>query len=312
MDRREIPVVIAFDKNILVQAKVCLQSLLKSSVSGEFYHIICMHKSIAKDDLKQFSRLVSTGENCSIEYIDMSDHFKDAYTAGAGPDSVVTYYRFLIPRLLNRYERIIYVDVDYIFRSGLGDLYYNEDLEGYYLAGVRDLGIINLYRDYLQKMGINPNKYINAGFLLMNLKLINQDKLVEVWLKEAADKNVKRIFMDQDILNLTCHGKIKFLRAKYNFISMEEKNLFDPDEYEEAVKKGNIHYAGKKPWLCWRGIIWWKYYFKLPFNQRNICFFMQSLCYITYHSLFVGVKFPKPGFIKKKNETQKCSASQNN
>ena len=226
MDRREIPVVIAFDKNILVQAKVCLQSLLKSSVSSEFYHIICMHKSVAKDDLKQFSHLVSTGENCSIEYIDMSDHFKDAYTAGAGPDSVVTYYRFLIPRLLNRYERIIYVDVDYIFRSGLGDLYYNEDLEGYYLAGVRDLGIINLYRDYLQKMGINPNKYINAGFLLMNLKLINQDKLVEVWLKEAADENAKRIFMDQDILNLTCHGKIKFLRAKYNFISMEEKNLF--------------------------------------------------------------------------------------
>lgn len=209
--------------------------------------------------------------------------FQNAYTLGAGPDSVVTYYRFLIPRLLSKYDRVIYVDIDYVFRSGLGDLYFHENMEGYYLAGVRDLGISRLYKDYMLNMGINPDKYINAGFLLMNLKLINQDGIVDQWLREVSNEQVQRLFMDQDILNLICGDKIKFLRAKYNSVALGDKDLFAMDEYEEAVREGNIHYAGgPKPWQGWRGLLWWKYYFRLPLSQMEMKFFINSWYAIVY------------------------------
>lgn len=40
--------------------------------------------------------------------------------------------------LLSDYDKAFFVDVDFIFRSGLGALYYKEDMDDYHLGGVRD------------------------------------------------------------------------------------------------------------------------------------------------------------------------------
>lgn len=291
---KEIPVVIAFDENVLIQAKVCILSLLKSSTQNECYHIICMHKNLTKELLNQFDYFLSKYRNCSWEYINMHDLFKSAYLSNIGPQSIATYYRFLIPRLLSKYDRVIYVDVDYIFRDGLYQLYFQENMDGYYLAGVSDWGVIKAYQSYLLNRGITSDEYINAGFLLMNLKLINQDNMVDLWLREVSDEKKQWLFMDQDILNLTCQGKIKLLKAKYNFIPPGYKDLLILDEYKEAAGEGNLHYAGPKPWKCWKGrkgMIWWGFYFKLPFSQRDIAFFIRSWCMIVYY--FFKQKFTR-------------------
>lgn len=68
---KEIPVVIAFDENVVIQAKVCILSLLISSDSNEYYHIVCLHQSLSERSINQFSRFLSKFKNCSFEYIDM-------------------------------------------------------------------------------------------------------------------------------------------------------------------------------------------------------------------------------------------------
>lgn len=84
---------------------------------------------------------------------------------------------------------------------------------------------------------------------------------------EAIDRGYK--YMDQDILNKYCYGKIKNISLKYDFFTEYYENIQDKklDGYGEDLEyiKDNIvvyHYTGIfKPWLCRRlriNGLWWE------------------------------------------------------
>ncbi|WP_293713722.1 glycosyltransferase family 8 protein [uncultured Parabacteroides sp.] len=274
------PVVISFDRAFLIPAGVCLTSLMCNSSEDEFYHFVCLHKGVTQKELDLFYTLERKYKRCSFQFEDMSDKFVDARLSKEAPNSVVVYYRLLIPTLLSDYDKAFFVDVDFIFRSGLGALYYKEDMDDYYLGGVRDTWMSVVNRKHPLALGLNPDEYINGGFLLMNIKKINQDCMVEKWLQEVS--NTRMSYLDQDILNLTCQGKIKILRFKYNTFQLNNaKTFYSEEEFEEGRKCGNIHYVEIKPWSKFHrmGWFWWKYYWKLPFGQsKQRCYYLRRLC----------------------------------
>ncbi|MDR0618122.1 MAG: hypothetical protein LBG23_05145 [Endomicrobium sp.] len=78
--------------------------------------------------------------------------------------------------------------------------------------------------------------YINAGVLLLNLKNLRADNVNKSWINLAEKESFP--FHDQDIINLTCKGKIVFLPPEYNFATDNAKI---------------IHFANNKPWVHYPG-----------------------------------------------------------
>ncbi len=272
---KKIPIVFAFDNNIVEPACICIFSLLKNAKDDTFYNIYILHSksvSLKKDKLDKIPTIFS---NCSIEYRIVDDTFDSAYEVRGVTKA--TYYRLMIPSILPDHKKVIYSDVDIIFRMDLADLY-NQDISSYYLAATLDLGL-NQEIKYLNSVpGLEAGKYIQAGFLVLNLEKMRQDNIEQVF-KELAKHKYK--YQDQDILNITCKGHIKFLKPKYNLndcaiINMlwhkdRLPNTITENDVNSALTTGNIHYSGAKPWNKYSMSfdIWWEYYRKSPFFDEN-------------------------------------------
>ena len=125
--------------------------------------------------------------------------------------------------------------------------------------------------EYWDEMKKCRGRYINAGIIIMNLEAIRESGIAEKW-KALTVK--KFHYQDQDIINLTCSEKCKFIPPKYNMMvylddellcSMAKEDIYSEREIEEAIcNPVIIHYNGGKPWqtfLTTRLFMsneWWK------------------------------------------------------
>ena len=72
---------------------------------------------------------------------------------------------------------------------------------------------------------------------------------------------------------------MKYNMTDYSYMLTMRKrsllqNLFSVEEIDNALKRGNIHYNGHKPWKKYsvNFDIWWEYYRKSPFFDRKFYF----------------------------------------
>jgi lipopolysaccharide biosynthesis glycosyltransferase len=148
------------------------------------------------------------------------------------------YYRLLLPELIPD-DRVLYLDTDLIVNGNLSE-FYNLGFNGNLLAAVEDAGA-EWYKTYI---GFSiTDKYFNAGVMLYDLKAIREEKLENKWI-EMASKH-KFHLQDQDILNVSCKGKILEVDVVYN-VSL---STVDYDNPPFDLSLGEIiHFAGPKPW----------------------------------------------------------------
>ena len=277
----KVPIAFAFDSNLVFPASVCLSSLLKNANAETFYDIYILHSRDEDFERSELNRLPLFYANCRIQYRTVDGFFDSAYEIRG--ITTPAYYRLLIPELIPEYDKVIYSDVDVIFRMDLSELY-SMDLSDNYLAATRDVGL-NLSKDgvdYIDSMTeLEVGNYLQSGFIMLNSKKIREDGLVAKF-KEQAKRKLK--FQDQDILNIVCKGKVKFLSLEYNmtdysfYYAMKERELlykwFDDRAISNAVANGNLHFNGHKPWkkYCVNFDIWWEYYRKSPFYDEKFYF----------------------------------------
>lgn len=276
-----IPIAFAFDSNLVFPASICLSSLLENANDETFYDIYILHSRDEDFERSELNRLPLFYTNCRIQYRTIDGFFDSAYEIRG--ITTPAYYRLLIPELIPEYDKVIYSDVDVIFRMDLSELY-SMDLSDNYLAATRDVGL-NLSKDgvdYIYSMTeLEVGNYLQSGFIMLNSKKIREDGLVAKF-KEQAKRKLK--FQDQDILNIVCKGKVKFLSLEYNmtdysfYYAMKERELlykwFDDMAINNAVANGNLHFNGHKPWkkYCVNFDIWWEYYRKSPFYDEKFYF----------------------------------------
>lgn len=245
-------------------------------VSGDF-------SAKTKAKLKQLEKY----HNCSVSFYDMQEAFIDAYKTHEHIN-YATYYRLLLPEVLPDVEKCIYLDSDIIVNGDLSKIY-NTKISDSYLAGVRAAGYCST-SDINAKRLLLPEckNYINAGVLLMNLQKIRLDNIHKSFINLMHKKYRDQ---DQDILNVSCYGKIKILPLKCNhmtpyytkyekFINM---GIYSRDEVDEACKNPLIiHYADKiKPWKnpdMTYGKLWWKYAKMTPFYKKLKKSLNSSIC----------------------------------
>lgn len=278
---RTVPIAFAFDNNFILPACVCISSLMMNADKDTFYDIFILHSHAVKLEKKDLDRIPEYYSNCRISYRQVDGTFDKAFEIRGITTSA--YYRLLIPNLIPEYDRIIYSDVDVIFRSDLSDIYFNTTLDDFYIAGVNSLAyLVPEYKEYyIKKLKSDPRKIIYSGNLIFNSKKIREDNLICLF-KEQAKKNYK--FQDMDILNIVCKDKIQYLSLDFclsTFISQaliynesDVLNLWSKEDIDKARTQGIVHYNGQKPWqqYCINFDIWWEYYRKSPFFNEKFYF----------------------------------------
>lgn len=270
MEKKIIPIVFCFDTNMELQAGVCITSLLLNAKPDTFYDIYILHgeqDSFENSKLNKFSLLFG---NCRIQYRCVGNAFESAFEIRG--ITIATYYRLLIPEIIQEYDKIIYSDVDVIFRNDLSGIFESTDVTGYYIGGVVDaLGLKKDYHDYIEKeLGLSWTEYTCAGNLILNLALLRQDDIVGCFIDKVKTSAYK--YQDQDILNIVCRGKILRMPPAFCYsadvtlyaANRLEQTLFTLEELLLAQEEGIVHYTGPKPWWGWcpNFDIWWEYYRK--------------------------------------------------
>lgn len=153
-----------------------------------------------------------------------------------------TYFRYVLADLAPELDKALYLDADIVINGSLAPLW-NMPLADNYCIGAEDLWI--KHTGYKQTVGFGENDlYINAGVLLLNLKKIRKDDLVQRLFENTKKFENKVAYQDQDVINMTFKGHIGAADSIYNFTSANVK--YEADKIKRAIV---FHYTGGvKPW----------------------------------------------------------------
>lgn len=259
----KIPVVFTFDKRIILGAAVAIKSLIDCAKPETIYDIYVYHPDIDEKTIKEFEKITQdTNHTITFEYI-AKERFKNAPINKGGSWTEIVYYRLLIPELLPQYDKVIYSDVDVLFKDDLSELY-ESDISGYELAAVRaEKNTPNaIGHKYFKE---NKKEYIFwSGLLLINCDQFRKEKIQDK-LQDNLIKHFSELkFFDLDLINITCQNILP-LDFKYcvlqgiSYVDKFEtssvykylKDVYSYEELSEAKKHpAIIHYAGTpgKPW----------------------------------------------------------------
>lgn len=281
MKNNIIPIAFAFDNNLAMPASVCIYSLLSHANKDTFYDIYILHSEDEELNKIYIEKVVDFFDNSKVSYRKVGDSFKKSYEIRG--ITTPAYYRLLIPELIPEYDKIIYSDVDIIYKQDLWSVY-SQDLGNNYIAATYDLSLC-LSSDgvkYVRTLpGLEQGNYIQSGFIILNSFELRCHDVVSVFKKFSTEK-LK--YQDQDILNIVCKDRIKILPYFYNmtvytFQLMAENSSQLTYKYKlttELYNRNNctIHYNGQKPWkgVCVNFDVWWEYYRKSPIYDETYYF----------------------------------------
>ena len=267
-----IPLVLAFTPNYFIPAAVCLHSILKHSSEKDLFHVYVLLSEELPEDMKQELGKMDE-KRMTFSFINLEGQLSDIYIDPKY--TIAASYRLLLPELLPQCDKVIYIDCDVVVRNNLAELYRSTDLGDNYLAAVFE-ATLDFQVEYLKKIGCEPGKYFNSGFLMMNLALLRSDKMSGKFIEAAKEEGLQ--FPDQDVLNKLCENRVLGLPPYYNSI-----RTFYLPQYKEAFLKyytesdwraiqehGTIHYTGTKPWNTFavQFDVWWRYYKQLPASLK--------------------------------------------
>lgn len=282
-----IPIVFITDNNFVMQTSVAITSLIENRGSTQ-YKIFIIGAKLSENNKKALKNMERN--DCIIEIIDGDiKKIKNLHkynVKGQGhylSASEAALFKFDLPNLLPKYEKVIYIDGDTIILNNLKDLY-NTSLENNYVAAAHDTGKIY----FKHKFVLECPEYFNSGVMLLNLNLMRKnnitDKLIETKLN-LTDSNL----MDQNVLNIVFKNRIKIIDIKYNFLvlnleraqakwKIEDINQLFDSKYTDLQDIKNkaciIHFSSKdKPWKYSNvtySEYWYKYYLKSPFGTEKL------------------------------------------
>lgn len=260
--RKEIPIFFSTDDNYIPFLDVAISSLIENASRKYDYRIIVLNTGLNEENIKKVKKREK--RPFKIDFLDISDEvekiksrLKNVYHF-----SIATYYRLFIASLFPQYDKAIYLDCDLIVLGDISELYFTE-LGDNILGASPEMFVqsTNEFRLYAKKaLGVDPDGYVNAGVLLMNLSEFRKNKIEERFIALITEHDFDLLDPDQAYLNYLCLGKIHVLPSGWNK---------EPLPLECEGKKNIVHYAlYKKPWQyddVIDGEYFWHYAEKSPF-----------------------------------------------
>lgn len=285
-----VAILMSTDANYAPYLAATLASIIDHASPGRLYDVVLFASGLPEADQAKIRLLADGVPSFSVRFFDVRDwtrNMADRFRS-FGHISSASYYRMLAPSIFASYDKLIYLDCDTIAVADLAGLF-DCDLGGQAAGVVRDFFVI---RD-LARLSASPwarqlsmrdiGAYFNAGLILMNLAKMREDGYEDKWF--ACLKEVERWtrrFHDQDILNHTLEGHVRFLDAGWNSLApwseaFGEKILPGDvpeglyDEYRHSAASPKVlHFASKdKPWDFPQMPLadkFWEYAFKTPYG----------------------------------------------
>jgi lipopolysaccharide biosynthesis glycosyltransferase len=263
--RKEIPIFFSTDDSYIPYLDVAIASLVNNASREYSYRIIVLNTGL----LPQNMDLVKANEQAGfrIDFVNISEHlervhshFKNVYHF-----SVATYYRLFIASLFPEYDKIIYLDCDLVVLGDISKLYHVQLEENILGAGPEEY-VQNTaeFRSYAEiALGLNPDRYVNAGVLVINLEAYRKNRIEEQFIGLITQHDFDLLDPDQAYLNYLCRDKIHILPNGWNK---------EPTQIRCEGAKNIVHYAlYKKPWQyddVIDGDVFWHYARKSPFYTQ--------------------------------------------
>ena len=123
----KIPIVFAFDETYRLPASIAIKSLFDSKKPDTDYEVFVMHDGLSERTMRVFKALYP------INFVKIDKRLFHKYpTSARWPLSV--YYRLLIANIFPMFDKIIYSDVDVLFKTDLSEIF-NMDLKDFYWGG---------------------------------------------------------------------------------------------------------------------------------------------------------------------------------
>ena len=213
---------------------VDLYSLLENTKNIKKIYLL-----LETDNVKDVPYLDKLIKKYSVEFklINFNDVFDDLVEKGnINRDTIYTNFcfaRLALPYLVEE-EKILYMDTDAIVLKDISNVW-RLNIDDYYVAGCKDYGVLtdNTY----QRLSIT-GKYVNSGFILLNLKKIREDNIHEKWFDVINNNELK--YPDQDALNVICQHNALYIPSMYNYAWNVTQEVVCRDRIRV------IHYAGPK------------------------------------------------------------------
>lgn len=277
---RKIPILFTFDQSLEMPAGVCMTSLLEHADKDTFYDIYILHSPDCDFSQSRLNQLPGIYGNCKLTFRKVVGEFIGGYEIRGIPETA--YYRLIAPDLIPEYDRILYSDVDVIFREDLW-YYYEKDLGNNYFAGVDNCSSLrpDVQRYLADSLHLDYRKgYYYSGNLVINSALIRRDGKMDEFRKLGKNNYNQQ---DMDIMNIACNGRFLPLGPSYcmtNFLyelivtrRAEMEAIYGAEELDHALRSGIVHYNGTKPWkdACLNMDIWWEHYRRSVFFDEKFC-----------------------------------------
>ena len=273
-----VPILFTFDASLEMPAGVCLTSLLEHAAPTTFYDIFILHGPSCDFSDSKLNELPQRYGNCRLTFRVVEGEFVGGYEIRGIPETA--YYRLIAPELIPEYDKILYSDVDVIFREDLGR-YYSIDLDNNYFGAVDTCAVLRPdYQEYLRKEYRYDwqNGYFYSGNLVINSRALLRDGKLQAFRELGKNQYHQQ---DMTIINLACKGRILPITPAFCLTTPlydlmanrreEMEALYGKEEIAHALSSGIVHYNGAKPWqgACPNADIWWAYYRRsLFFDER--------------------------------------------
>ncbi len=267
-----IPIVFSTDHNYVMQTGVCILSLLESAQEALYDIYVIISRNVTDEDKLLLQSQVAKINGHKISFIPAPTDFDSALEIRG--ISTAAYYRLLIPWLLEDFDKVIYSDVDVIFKTSLQEVFAT-DLGDNYFGAVPGVGYrypSESIKKHLKKISVSNLEYVNSGFLIINSALLRKDNLKEAFVSEADKKHT---FQDQDVINIVCKSRIMHISPKYCITQTFQQSYLNDAPFlhefygcqssiDDYLHSRNciIHYAGPKPWdsFTFARSEWWMVY----------------------------------------------------
>ena len=244
----------ASDEKYLPHCSAMLHSVLSKNKQEKIVIHFTHFPDFPKDKLNTLSAFISRN-GAELNAICVSPESLGGLPCTATLPSIV-WQRVLLPKLLPKLAKILYLDSDLIVLDSLRPLW-GLDISDYYVAAVTN-PMHKLMAGWPKKIGLPSSAdYFNSGVMLMNLEKMRAQGSTEKIFRHAHDHPELIHWGDQCAMSVIFHKHRYPLHPKWNVMNnfmthMLGEKIFSNITIKEALDNPQIiHFEGPpegKPW----------------------------------------------------------------
>lgn len=226
------------DNNYATFAGVSITSMFENNKHIKEITVYLIDDHIGETNKEKF-KVLAKKYNRELIFLDVSKGIERLKELGAPTyrNSYTTYLKlFAFDLLPDSVQRIFFIDSDSVIVGDLSEMM-NINMEGNVIGAVRD-GISHPYKCMLGYP--YDDSWFNMGVMLVDVTMWKQNQCQKAIEKQLQKRNAY-IAVDQDLLNITQHGKIMTLHPKYN--ATPHHYVYKEKDFLKALPQGGFYSA---------------------------------------------------------------------